>query len=86
MVFGVSYHVIGRADCPYFARAERLAQVRTKGDEFEFEFESEREVRGGADKDKEKCGPSTLTQFVSFFLTSLFRWSNNPYLSPVVIS
>lgn len=27
MVFGVSYHVAGRADCPYFARAERLAQM-----------------------------------------------------------
>lgn len=27
MVFGVAYHVVGRADCPYFARAERLAQM-----------------------------------------------------------
>lgn len=27
MVFGVSYHVVGRADCPYFARAERIAQM-----------------------------------------------------------
>lgn len=30
MVFGVSYRVVGRADCPYFARAERLAQVRNR--------------------------------------------------------
>jgi hypothetical protein len=27
MAFGVSYQIVGRADCPYFARAERLAQV-----------------------------------------------------------
>jgi hypothetical protein len=32
MVFGVSYRVVGRADCPYFARAERLAQVRNRED------------------------------------------------------
>lgn len=43
MVYGVSYHIVGRADCPYFARAERLATVRQT--EREREEREEREER-----------------------------------------